>query len=136
MAVRKKLKPVPKITPLKKKSSPKTVAELKRKYRHLPLHYLFGIEKEIDFQCPLLDGYLEKLEEVKVALEKIRKCKNLEASQILAAGALHSIATVPNEIDMVTRCNFENLRKTSEDWKQLAIAAIDETGNPESFLKV
>lgn len=136
MAVRKKLPQLRNIAPVAKKSHSKSVAEMKKKYRQLPLHFLFGIKKEIDFQCPLLDEYLEKLEEVKMALEKIRKSTDLETSQILAAGALHSIDNVPNGIDMVTRINFENLRKTSEDWKQLAIAAINETKNPERFLKV
>ena len=137
MAVQKKLQPIAKITPISKKNNhPKTVAELKKKYRHLPLHFLFGIEKEIDFQCPLLDEYLEQMDEVKTALEKIRKCKDLETAKIHAATALHSINNLPNELDLTTRSNFEKLRKTTEDWKQLAITAINETKNPERFLKI
>ena len=62
MAIQKKLPHVSKVTAIPKKGTIKTVNELKKKYRHLPLHFLFGIEKEIEHQCPSLDEYLEKIE--------------------------------------------------------------------------
>ena len=137
MAIRKKLRPANQINPVAKKNNyPKTVAELKKKYRHLPLHFLFGIEKEIDFQCPTLDEYLEQLEEVKTALEKIRKSSNLEMAKIHAATALHAMDEIPSGIDQLTRGNFEKLRKTSESWKQLAITAMNESKDPEKFIKI
>ena len=136
MAIQKKLLHISKITPDTKKNRPKTVAEIKRKYRYLPLHFLFGIEKEIDYQCPSLDEYLVQLEEVKTVLEKIRRCKSLEMAKIHAASGLHSIATLPDNIDVVTRTNFEKIRRTAESWKQLAIEAIDETKDPNKFLKI
>ncbi len=136
MAIQKNLPHVPKITSLSKKDSTRTVAELKRKYRHLPLHFLFGIEKEIDYQCPSLDEYMMQLYEIKTALEKVRKCKSLEMAKIHAATALHSISTLPDDIDLNTRTNFEKLRKTADDWKRLAIDAINETKNPAKFIKI
>jgi hypothetical protein len=136
MAIQKKLPHVSKVTAIPKKGTIKTVNELKKKYRHLPLHFLFGIEKEIEHQCPSLDEYLEKIEEVKTALETIRKSKSIEATQIQAAIALHSMGNLSSDIDLETRCNFEKLRKSMEDWKQLALAAISETKNPEKFLKI
>ena len=136
MAIQKKLLHVSKTTPISKKKRPKTVAGIKRKYRHLPLHFLFGIEKEIDYQCPILDEYLKQLEEVKTVLEKIRRCKSLEMAQIHAASGLHSMSTISDNIDVVTRTNFEKIRRTAENWKQLAIEAIDETKDPDKFLKI
>lgn len=136
MAVRKKLQPIANIKSINKKKAPKTVAELTKKYRHLPLHFLFGIEKKIDFQCPILDEYLQQLEEVKTLLENIRKCKSLEMAKIHAATALHSMDEIPDGIDQGTRGNFEKLRKTAEGWKQLAIQAMNETGEVERFVKV
>ena len=136
MAVQKKLPQLRTIHPDKKKGRTKSIPEMKKKYRHLPLHFLFGVEKEIDYQCPTLDEYLEKLEEVKIALEKIRRCKSLEMAQIHSATALHSMTNLPSDIDQVTRGNFEKLRKTSENWKQLALTAINETKDPEKFLKI
>ena len=136
MAVRKKLQPISTIKSINKKKAPKTVAELKKKYRHLPLYFIFGIEKEIDFQCPILDEYLMKLEEVKTALENIRKCKSLDMAKIHAATALHSMNEIPDGIDQGTRMNFEKLRKTAEDWKQLAIRAMNESGEVERFVKI
>lgn len=140
MAIRKKIQQptLKKIKPISssKKSTPKTVADLKKKYRQLPLHFLFGIHKEIDYQCPRLDEYLERLEEIKTALEKIRRCKSLESTQIHAATALHALYELPNNIDQETRNNFENLRKTADNWKQLAISAMNKTKDPEQFLKI
>ena len=133
---------IKKINPLRHTTSsrkvnhpPKTVGELKKKYNHLPLHFLFGIQKEIDLQCPVIDEYLEKLNEVKTALEKIKRCQSLENAKIQAAVGLHSLGYLPDELDDVTRGNFEKLRKTAEDWKQLAIEAMNETKNPGKFLK-
>lgn len=136
MAVPKKLEAITKIKSINKKKSPKSVAELKKKYRHILLHFLFGIEREVEFQCPILDEYLEKLEEVSNALEKIRRCKSLEMAKIHAATALHSMNEIPEGIDQQTRGNFEKLRKTAKDWKQLAIEAMNEVEEVEKFVKI
>ena len=114
---------------------PKSVSELKKKYDQLPLHFLFGIQKEIDHQCPLIDEYLEQLNEVQTALVKIRESQSLEKAKIQAAVALHSLEFLLDNLDDVTRKNFEKLRMTAEGWKQLAIEAMNETKNPEKFLK-
>ena len=71
-----------------------------------------------------------------MGIETIRKSKSIEATQIQAAIALHSMGNLSSDIDLETRCNFEKLRKSMEDWKQLALAAISETKNPEKFLKI
>lgn len=136
MAVQKK-----KVVPLKVKSvsekrSPKTVAELKRKYKDLPLYFLFGIREEVDYQCPILDEYLKEIQAAVESLKKIRKCKNLEAAQVEAAKVLYALSDVSEGIDEVTRANFEKLRASGEDWKQLAIFAMNETKTPEKFLKI
>ena len=136
MAVRKNAVTKKGIRSLPKESRPKSVAELKRKYNDLPLHFLFGVDKEIDHQCPLLDDYLKQLEEVKLCLEKIRKCRNINIARVHAASGLHALASLPEDIDEVTRGNFEKLRNTSEGWKQLAIAAINETKDPEKYLEI
>lgn len=117
-------------------SSPKTVAELKRKYRFLPLHFLFGVDKSIEFQCPILDDYINQIMEVKETLEMIRRCKSLEKAKVHAAYGLHALQDISDDIDKITRGNFEQIRKTGEGWKQLAIEAINETQNPEKFLKI
>ncbi len=135
MAVRK-IKPLrPTNSSRKVNLHPKSVGELKKKYKQLPLHFLFGIQKEIDHQCPHIDDYLERLNEVKDVLIKINETKSLENAKIQAAIGLHALGSLLDELDQVTRGNFEKLRKTSEDWKQLAIKAMNETKNPEKFLK-
>lgn len=136
MNARKKVIPLKKITNSISPTRPKSVAELKKKYKQLPLHFLFGIEKEIEHQCPILDEYLEKLTEVKYSLEKIRKSKDLKSVQIDAAVALHEMSNLSPGIDEITRINFEKLRATADAWKQLALAAINETKEPEKFLKI
>ena len=118
------------------KNEVKTVDALKKKYRHLPLHFLFGIEKEIEHQCPSLDQYLEQLEEVKTTLEKIRRCQSLEVAKIHAAEGLYFINQLPKAIDENTRGNFEQLRSTMEQWKQLAIKAINDSGEVEKYLNI
>lgn len=67
--IRRHLKNVTKTT--RRSSLPKTVKALKKKYQELPLHFLFGIEKEIEHQCPALDDYLDELDKVKEQLYKI-----------------------------------------------------------------
>ena len=136
MAVRKKAITKKGIRPLPKETRPKSVSELKRKYNDLPLHFLFGVDKEIDHQCPLLDDYLKQLMEIKLCLEKIRKCRNINTARVHAATGLHALASLSDDIDEVTRGNFEKLRSTSEGWKQLAISAINDTKDPEKFLKI
>lgn len=136
MAVRRKTITKKGIRPLPKEARPKSVSELKRKYNDLPLHFLFGVDEEIDHQCPLLDGYLKQLMEVKLCLEKIRKCSNINTARIHAAIGLHSLDSLSGGIDELTRGNFEKLRSTSEGWKQLAISALNDTKDPEKFLKI
>jgi len=136
MAVRKKKVVHINVKSVSKKKAPKSVAELKRKYKDLPLHFLFGIREEIDYQCPLLDAYLKELKIAVESLQKIRRCKNLENAQVEAAKALHALLEVSENIDEETRKNFEKLRETGEAWKQLAIEAMNETKQPEKFLKV
>ena len=136
MAVRKKSVAQKGIRSLPKEVGPKTVSELKRKYNNLPLHFLFGVDKEIEHQCPLLDDYLNQLKEVQSCLKKIRKCRSISVAQVQAATGLHALSTLFDDIDEVTRGNFEKLRDTSEGWKQLAITAINETKDPERFLKI
>ena len=136
MSARKKVIQLKKLDSSISSTQPKSVADLKKKYKQIPLHFLFGIEKEIEHQCPILDEYLEKLEGVKGNLERIRKSQNLKSVQVDAAVALHEISLLPIGIDEITRINFEKLRSTAEAWKQLAIAAINETKDPEKFLKI
>ncbi|MDG1435079.1 MAG: hypothetical protein P8Q41_13755 [Saprospiraceae bacterium] len=136
MAVKKKVVHLKKVNTLSIKSKPKTVYDLKRKYQQLPLNYLFGIEDEIDFQCPILDDYLEKLEVVQKKLEKIRRGKNIDTAQVDALAALFQLADLEKGIDEITRMNFEKMRDYAKAWKELAILAINETKNPELFLKV
>ena len=62
MSARKKVIPLNKLRNNKNSTQPKSVEELKKKYKNLPLHFLFGIEKEIEHQCSILDEYLEKLD--------------------------------------------------------------------------
>jgi hypothetical protein len=132
----KKVVTLKRVKPTTSNSKPQTVAEMKRKYSQLPLHFLFGIEKEIDFQCESIDQYIFKIEESKDFLKKIRKCKTLESAQIQAVNCLHSMDKVDANLDIITRCKFEELRSYAEAWKKLAIAAINETKNPEKFLKI
>ena len=40
------------------------------------------------------------------------------------------------EIDKQTQTNFENLRRMAEGWKQLAIKAMNDTKNPEKYIKI
>lgn len=136
MTALKKVINLKRVKPATSNSKPKTVAELKRKYHQLPLNFLFGIEKEIDYQCESIDQYLSKLEECKDFLIKIRRSKSLESAQIQAVSGLHSINQLDNDLDTVTRCKFEELRSYAEAWKALAIEAINETKNPEKFLKI
>ena len=140
MAVKKtphNIVPLPQLKPTNSpRNRPKSVAELKKKYRYLPLHFLFGIEPEIEYQCPTLDVYLGQLKNAKEGMEKIRRCKSLEIAKIHAATSLHELDTLPKEIDEQTRTSFENLRRMAEGWKQLAIKAINDTKNPEKYLKV
>ncbi|MEO1259798.1 MAG: hypothetical protein AAFZ15_13480 [Bacteroidota bacterium] len=136
MAVKKRAAARKNMRSLPKEARPKSVAELKRKYDDLPLHFLFGVEKEIEHQCPSLDEYLTQLNEIKICLEKIRKCRSTKTAQIQAAKALHALMTLPTDIDETTRSNFEKLRESLNGWKQLAISAINETKHPENFLKI
>ena len=132
----KKIKPLKNTTASRKVNlHPKSVSELKKKYKYLPLHFLFSIQKEIEHQCPLLDEYLEHLNEIKDTLIKIKEGNSMENAGIQAAVGLYAIGALSNGLDNVTRGNFEKLRQSSEEWKQLAIEAMNETKNPEKFLK-
>ena len=136
MAIKKKVVHLKKVNTLPVKSKPKTVYDLKRKHQQLPLNFLFGIGEEIEFQCPILDDYLGKLEVVQKKLTKIRKGKNIETAQVDALVALHQLADLEKGIDEITRVNFEKMRDYAKAWKDLAILAINETKHPELFLKV
>lgn len=118
------------------KNTPKTVQGIKKQYQDLPLDFLFGIEEEIDHQCPILDEYLDQIEKVKIALLKIRTCQSLEKANVQAATALFHLQHLSSGIDEVTRGNFEKLRQAHLEWKQLAIRAIDDTQKPDKYLKI
>jgi len=115
---------------------PKTVKALKKQYNDLPLHFLFGIEKEIDLQCPILNQYLDKLTLIKHKLQEIRNCKTLAAAQLKSAEALFHIEVLYEDIDEGTRGNFEKLRSSHEQWKRLAIRAMDDTQNPSKYVVI
>lgn len=137
MALKNNIRPSLKLVHHTKKKKPiKTVANLKKKYDDLPLNFIFGITEEIDYQCPTLNEYLKEIEKIKEALKKIRRCKSLDSAKLHAAKALHSLEPLEKEIDETTRNNFELLREFGCEWKQLAIRAIDETKNPEKFVKI
>ena len=51
----------------------KTVNQLKKKYEEVPLAFLYGIQTELEYQCPSIDEYIEKIEECK------KKIKTLES---------------------------------------------------------
>jgi cysteinyl-tRNA synthetase len=115
MAAQKKIINLKRVKTSTSNSTPKTVSELKGKYNQLPLHFLFGLEKEIDYQCESIDQYLSSLEDCKNFLIKIRKSKSLDSAQLHAANGLHSLDKIDSDLD---------------------IEAINETKNPEKFLKI
>lgn len=132
--IRRHLKKVEKTTT--SRTPPKTVMALKKQYHDLPLHFLFGIEREIDLQCPTLNEQLDKLKLVKEKLQKIRDCANPQTAKIYAAEALFQLEDLYEEIDEGTRGNFEKLRSSHEQWKRLAIRAINDTGKPTCYISV
>lgn len=136
MAVQKRLPKVKKLTTLSSKQKITTIGDLRRKYDTLPLSFIFGISEEIEHQCPSIDQYLLQLEKTKRVLQKIRRCQDLDKAKVHAATALHALNTLPDDLDLTTRGNFEKLRETTKEWKQLAIKAINATKTPEKFINM
>lgn len=136
MATVKKVIPLKKSKSLASVKAPRTISELKRKYKDLPLHYLFGIEKEIDHQCDSIDDYIAKIKRCQQQLQRMKKAKNLEEVHLIAVTAQYEIINLPVQLDEITRINFEKLRAYAEAWKQLAIEAMNSSKQPEQFVKL
>ncbi len=130
--IRRHLKKVAKTTT--NHTPPKTVMALKKQHHDLPLHFLFGVEKEIELQCPTLNDQLDQLKQVKVKLQKIRDCANPQTAKVYALEALFHLENLYEGIDEGTRGNFEKLRSSHEQWKRLAIRAMNDTENPSKYL--
>lgn len=118
------------------KSKVDTVEKLKKKYSGLPTSFLFSIDKEIEFQCPIIDDYISKIEKCRSHLEKAKRAKNTETKDIQILTALYYLENLDIHLDTITRENFISLREVLKQWKNLALKAIDETKSVEKFLKI
>ena len=123
-----------KVNTNQKAKKAQTVAELKKKYKDLPLDFLFGITEEIELQCEFIDQYLDQLDNCLGFLSKINRCKSLESAKVLAAQASYSIHHLSESLNEDTRQNFEKLRKYGKDWKNLAIQAMNDSKDVEKYL--
>lgn len=112
-----------------------TVKQLKRKYNNLPLSFLFGIGQELEFQCPIIDEYIEKLESCRNHLAKAKRARTIESKNGHILKALYAINEMDVDLDNKTRDNFAELREYAKKWKSFAIRILDETKNPEKFVK-
>lgn len=113
---------------------PRTVYQLRKKYDGVPLSYLYGIEDEIDFQCPIIDDYIDKIQECKNILAKAKRAKRLETKDGHIMKALHILHNIDTELDEVTRGNFIKLRDYADSWKKLAIRLLNASRNPEKYM--
>lgn len=112
-----------------------TVKQLKRKYNDLPLSFLFGLDDEIDFQCPIIDEYIEKIEACRKSLEKAKRARNLDAKNGHILKAIYALEHLDTNLDVKTRNNFMALREFANQWKQLTIKLLNASRKPETFMK-
>lgn len=111
-----------------------TVRQLKRKYNDLPLSFLYGIPQELEFQCPMIDEYIEKIESCRESLKKAKRARTLETKNSHVLKAIYSLENMDTNLDEITRNNFESLREYAKQWKLFAIRLLDFTKSPEKFL--
>ncbi len=111
-----------------------TVRQLKRKYDNLPLNFLFGIDDEIDYQCPIIDEYIEKIESCRESLLKAKRARTLESKNTHLLKAIYSIENIDIVLDTTTRDNFVKLRKYANQWKSFSIKLLNASKTPEKFM--
>ena len=120
--------------------SPRKVVQrakkLKEKYKNVPSHFLFNIDSPIDYQCPIIDENIDKLKDCKNLLKSAFEAKTLEGKDALILSAFYKISKLDDHLDQVTRKNYEELREYADQWKKLALDAINKSNNPEEFLKI
>ena len=127
---------VPKMKVLRtEKNIVTTVRQLKRKYNDLPLSYLYGIDDEIDFQCPIIDEYIEKIAACKESLAKAKRAKSMKTKSGHILKAMYAIEHLDSNLDVKTRGNFIAIREYADQWKSLAIELLNASKTPESFMK-
>ncbi len=136
MSAKKKTDRIEKPSSSIRKKRIDSVEKLKKKYSGLPTSFLFAIDQEIDFQCPIIDDYIEKLEKCKRHLTKAKRAKTTETKDIQILSALYFLEDIDEQLDTVTRGNFIALREVLKQWKHLALKAIDETKSVEKFLNI
>ncbi len=112
-----------------------TVRQLKRKYNDLPLSYLFGIIDEIDYQCPRIDSYIDEVLACKSSLIKARRARKLDSKNAHLLEAMYKIDQLDEKLDRDVRDSFIKLREYADQWKRLALLAINDSKNPEKYLK-
>lgn len=112
----------------------KTVKQLKRKYDEVPLSFLFGIQPEVDYQCPVLDEYIDKIDACRNHLDKAKRARTIETKDGHILRAMYALADLDNGLDTKTRENFVSLRESVREWKSLAIRLLNATRTPEKFV--
>ncbi len=118
------------------KTVPLNFKSLKKKYDDIPSHFLFSIEDPLDYQCPSIDEYIEKIQNCKSLLKEAFESKNEETKNAKILNAFFSIHNIDNDLDEKTRANFIKIRDYASQWKKLAIDCIDRSGNPEKYVKI
>ena len=111
-----------------------TVRQLKRKYDDVPLSFLFGISQEVDYQCPTIDEYIDKIELCRRHLDKAKRARTLETKDGHILRAMYALSDIDVDLDKKTRENFIRLRETVREWKGLAIRLLNVTRTPEKFV--
>jgi len=125
---------IPKQTCTRALKEVKTVRQLKRKYDEVPLSFLFGIQPEVDYQCPSIDEYIEKIEACRKYLNKAKRARTVETKDGHILRAMYALSNLDDELDKKTRNNFISLREAVREWKGLAIRLLNATRTPEKFV--
>ncbi len=112
------------------------IQDLKKKFPGVPSHFLFGIDEPIEFQCPNIDDYIEKVKSSQECLKKAFKSSNTDIKNAHIISAFFTISNLDEELDIITRDNFMQLREHAYQWKGLALRLLNDIEKPEKYFKI
>ena len=124
----------------KRKIIQHTLNELKNDLNLDHSEELFGIEKEISYQCPRIDSFISDIEVMKDHINRLSDLANHNENNINEI-YIQRECNILKEYDITIRESFEELRKScdnlrlrGEGWKKLARNLFEKVPNNKRFI--
>jgi hypothetical protein len=117
-----------------------TIDKLKLKFGLEHSNEVFGIKKEVPYQCPRIDSFIEDIELLKQHLNRIKSYAFDNPEKINDPYIIREYDIIKSYVDTLKN-QFEELRESCDslrvlgnDWKKLAITLFEDIPNNGKYI--